>query len=333
MNKMTSISEMQKFRFGSKVYCSDGEQGILSHISFAASTSRLSHIGVRVGRIFSKTFYLPFSAVVSASGEGITLQVTCVELSLASQQAPSEALLNRRSVIRNVVTGAEGSLKLAAVRPGSGELAYLVAHNLRPGQDTLLRREVLTKLGTGLVTISLSEAKLHALPPYRSDRELQRDVEKILFDLAPLHVDFRGMNVRVLDGVLYLDGNISSSLRGEMVADQSVGVMGLLEVKNRLIGDDQLASDLALALGRDACTRDLPIGVYPRLGVVRLSGAVHNMQEKTAAEEIARAFPGVQSVINDLVIDPNAEMLNAMASATGGEAEDIIPGKYIRHTR
>ena len=333
MDEMVSISEMQKFCFGSKVYCSDGQEGVLSTISFAVSTCRLSHIGVRVGRFFGKTVYLPFAAVVSANGEEITLQVTCAELSSASQQPPSEVLLNRKSVIRNTATGAEGLLKIVAVQPRSGELAYLVAHNLHPGQDTLLRREVLTKLETGLITIAIPEAQLSALPPYRSDRELQRDIEKILFDLAPLHVDLRGMNIRVLDGVLYLDGNISSSLRGEMVADQSVGVVGLLEVKNRLIGDDQLASDLALALGHDPRTRDLPIGIYPCLGVVRLSGAVHNAQEKRAAEEIARAFPGVRSVTNDLIIDPNLEVLHVMASATGGEAEDIVPGKYIRHTR
>jgi osmotically-inducible protein OsmY len=333
MDEMVSISEMQKFHFGSKVYCSDGQEGVLSNISFAVSTSRLSHIGVRLGRFFGKTVYLPFAAVVSANGEEITLQVTCAELSLASQQPPSEVLLNRKSVIRNTTTGAEGLLKIVAVQPRSGELAYLVAHNLHPGQDTLLRREVLTKLETGLITIAVPEAQLSALPPYRSDRELQRDIEKILFDLAPLHVDLRGMNIRVLDGVLYLDGNISSSLRGEMVADQSVGVVGLLEVKNRLIGDDQLANDLALALGHDPRTRDLPIGIYPCLGVVRLSGAVHNAQEKRAAEEIAGAFPGVRSVINDLIIDPNSEALHVMASATGGEAEDIVPGKYIRHTR
>jgi osmotically-inducible protein OsmY len=333
MNEMTSISEMQKFRFGGKVLCSDGEEGILSHVCFAASARSLSYIGVRLGLFFAKTVYLPFAAVVSASGEGITLKVTRAELASASQEVPPRVLLNRRSVIRNTATGAQESLGLLAVQPESGVLAYLVAHDLRPGQDIILRQEVLTKLETGLVTISVSEAQLDAFPPYRSDRELQRDVEKILFELTPLHVDFYGMNVRVLDGVLYLDGNVSSSLRGEMVADQSVGVIGLLEVKNHLVGDDQLASDLALALGRDPRTCDLPIGVYPRLGVVRLSGAVHNAQQKAAAEEIARAFPGVRSVVNDLIVNPKAEVLNVMASSAGGEAEDIIPGKYIRHTK
>lgn len=332
MNERASITEMQKFHFGCKVWCSDGEEGVLSHVCFAVSTCCLSHIAVRVGLFFSKTVYLPFASIISANREAITLNVTRAECSSVSQQVPPGALLDEKSVIQNMAR-AKGSLKLVAVQPENGELAYVVAHDLRPGQDTLLRPEMLTKLETGLITIAIPEAQLHAFPPYRSDRELQRDVEKILFDLAPLHVDICGMDIRVLDGVLYLDGNVSSALRGEMVADQSVGVIGLLDVKNRLVGDDQLASDLALALGHNPGTRELPIGVYPRLGVVRLSGAVHTAQEKVAAEEIARAFPGVRAVENDLLINPNAEVLNVMASSAGGDAQDTIPGQYIRHTK
>lgn len=139
------------------------------------------------------------------------------------------------------------------------------------------------------------------------------------------------MNIRVLDSVLYLDGNISSSLRGDIVVDQVSGVPGLLEIKNNLVGDDKLAGDLAMALGNDPRTCDLPIGVYPRLGVVRLSGAVHTGQQKAAAEEIALNFSGVRSVINDLTVDPGADMLHVM-SAAGGD-EDKVPNKYTRHTR
>ena len=60
---------------------------------------------------------------------------------------------------------------------------------------------------------------------------------------------------------------------------------------------------------------------------------MHNAQEKATAEEIARAFPSVHSVVNDLIVNPNAEVLNVMASAAGGEAEDSVPGKYVRHTK
>jgi len=87
-----------------------------------------------------------------------------------------------------------------------------------------------------------------------------------------------------------------------------------------------------MALARDSRTYDLPIGVYPRLGEVRLSGAVHTSQQKAAAEEIVRDFPHVRSVINYLVVDPRAELLLVMLP-TGVEAEDKVPGKYIRHTQ
>ena len=88
-----------------------------------------------------------------------------------------------------------------------------------------------------------------------------------------------------------------------------------------------------MALGQNPRTRELPIGVYPRLGVVRLSGAVRNEQQKAAAEEITLTIPGVRSVINDLVVDPSADMLHVMSAPEGGEMKDIIPGKYVRHTQ
>jgi osmotically-inducible protein OsmY len=112
-----------------------------------------------------------------------------------------------------------------------------------------------------------------------------------------------------------------------------LGVEGLAEIKNRLVGDDALAAELALALGQDARTREQPIGVYPRLGVVRLSGAVHNSQQKAAAGEIAKNFAGVRSVVNDLLVDPKADTLNVMSAPEGGETKDIVPGKYVRHTQ
>ncbi|HET8841348.1 MAG TPA: BON domain-containing protein [Ktedonobacteraceae bacterium] len=99
-----------------------------------------------------------------------------------------------------------------------------------------------------------------------------------------------------------------------------------------LLGDDTLANTLAMALGRDPRTRALPIGVYPRLGRVRLSGSVHTEQQKATAEEIARHFPGVRSVTTTLVVNPEEAMLHAMAAASGEQGEDLIPGKYIRHT-
>src|SRR5581483_10824372 len=210
-----------------------------------------------------------------------------------------------------------GTLALVAVQPGSGELAYTVARNLLPGRDTLLREQYITALDPGQITVSIDSTSLQALPPYHSDRELQREVDQIIFDLGFLHIDLKGMSMRVLDSVLYMEGNISSTLRGELARDQVAGVEGLLEIRNNLVGDDTLAAQIAHALGQDERTRDLPIGVYPQLGVVRLSGSVKSTQQKAAAAEIARKFPGVRGVINDLVVDPSAAMLYVMSAPEG----------------
>jgi len=333
MIKATLISEMQKFHLGSKVIYSDGEEGILVHVIFDPSTRRMTSIAAKQGRFFGKTVNLPFDTVVKASGEGVTLRIKPAELPASSTAETGGALLDNKTMVVRVDSTNKGSLMLVAVQPETGELVYLVAHNLRPAQDTLIRAEYVTSIETEKVIVAIPDAIFNALSPYRPDSALQQEVEAILFDLTPLHVDMKGITARVLDGVLYLDGNISSALRADIVQDQVLGVQGLLEIRNNLVGDDKLAADLAMALGQDPRTRDLPIGVYPRLGVVRLSGAVHTSQQKAAVGEIAQNFPGVRSVINDLIIDPKANILNVMSSAEGGEAKDIIPGKYVRHTK
>jgi osmotically-inducible protein OsmY len=333
MSKLTAIAEMQKFHFGSKVFCSDGEDGILVYVIFDPTTRRMSHIGVKQGRFFGKTVTLPYENIVGATGEGITLNLKRADVASAHNANGEGAMLDSKSVVENAAVASKGTLLLVALQPESGMLAYLVAHHLRPDQDTFIHQEYVTQLATGQVKVNISPEQLAALPPYRSDRELQQEVEAILFDVQPLHIDLKGMIIHVLDSVLYLDGNISSSLRAEMASDQVLGVPGLMEIRNNLIGDDTLAGNLAMALGRDPRTRDLPIGVYPRLGDVRLSGAVHNEQQKAAATEIAKSFDGVRSVYNDLVVNPKADRINVMSPAEGGEAEDKVPGKYIRHTK
>jgi osmotically-inducible protein OsmY len=333
MNKTILISEMLKFHFGSKIFCSDGDGGILVRVIFDPTTRSMTLIGVKQGRLFGKSVYLPFDSILAASGEGITLRVKRSELAAANSQEPGGATLTSRSIVENTESAAKGSLMLVAVHPANGELAYIVAHELRSGQDTLLQEAYITTLATERVMVSIPEEKLHALPPYSPDSVLQQEVESVLFDFTPLHIDLKAITVRVLDSVLYLDGNVSSTLRSDIVQDRVLGVEGLAEIKNRLVADDKLAADLALALGQDARTRDLPIGVYPRLGAVRLSGAVHNGQQKAAAGEIAKNFPGVRSVANDLVVDPNATMLNVMSAPEGGETKDVVPGKYVRHTQ
>lgn len=328
----TSISEMQKFIFGSKVYCSDGESGTLTHIGFDARDWRAIVLGVRLGRFMGRTVYVPFNTVERASSIGVNLTISRDELVQARKEAPGAAMFDSRSQVHHSESGSTGVLYLIAVHPGSGELAYVVAKSLK-GRDVLLARRYLSRLESGRIEASLPESTLQSLPSYRPDSELQREVEEILFELGPLHVDFKGIDMRVLDSVLYLDGNISSSLRSDVVTNQAMGVPGLLEIKNRLIADDTLASQLAMAMAHDPRTQELPIGVYPRLGHVRLSGSVRDEAQKWAAEEIANKFPGVRSVENELQVDPASSMLYVLSSTESQDTQDQVPGKYVRHTK
>jgi hypothetical protein len=66
------------------------------------------------------------------------------------------------------------------------------------------------------------------------------------------------------------------------------------------------------------------IGVYPRLGVVRLRGTVRSAEEKRLATQVASGIHGVASVQNELRIDPNATVVPTMASVTN--EEDMVPG-------
>ncbi|GAC1654895.1 MAG: hypothetical protein NVS4B12_27110 [Ktedonobacteraceae bacterium] len=200
MSKTISISEMQKFSFNSKITFSDGEDGILTHLIFDPATRCMTHIGVKQGRFFGKTVHLPYATVVNATGDGITLNVSRSDASTD----PTGAVLDNKTVVENTdSSGAgKGTLMLVAVHPEDGELAYLVVHHLQAGQDTLLRQEFITELASGHIRAHISASSLNALPPYRSDSALQQEVEAILYDITPLHVDLPGMTVRVLDSVL-----------------------------------------------------------------------------------------------------------------------------------
>src|SRR5947208_15045201 len=126
MSKTTLISEMLKFQFGNKIVCTDGEDGTLSHVIFDPATCRMQYIGAKLGRFFGKTVHLPFGAVVDATGEGVTVSVKRAELA-ASNPEVSGAYLDHKSVVERAGSSTRGTLRLVAVQPGNGELAYIVA--------------------------------------------------------------------------------------------------------------------------------------------------------------------------------------------------------------
>ena len=89
----TSILETQKFHLGSKIICSDGEEGTLVQVGFDSAARRITHIGIRQGRFFGKTTYLPYDTVTNATGEGVTLRIPGADVLDASKNAPNAVFL------------------------------------------------------------------------------------------------------------------------------------------------------------------------------------------------------------------------------------------------
>jgi hypothetical protein len=329
MKSNTPLSQTLKFHFGKKVFCTDGQVGILQSILFEAKGRRLTSLAVKPGRWLGKTSVLPLGTVERANADGIWLKCTQAEVETLPPVKGPDLGYGRHTSVKGS-TG-EGKLVMVATLPGGGELAYIVAQHLLPERKTLLQATSVADVVLDQILIEASCDELLALPPYRSDASLQKEVDAMVYDLPFFHIDRKGMHLQVLDSVLYMNGNSSSTLRSELIRDQVAGVKDLREIQNNLVGDDTLAAEIASALGKDQRTSGQPIGVYPQLGVVRLSGFMRNTEQKEAAIEIAHGFAGVREVINDLRIDPSTIMLYVMSSSESGEGKDMTPGTFTRH--
>jgi len=138
MQDVASISAMQQFHFGRRIRCSDGEAGLLTQVVFDSASRRVTSLGITLGGLFGRRVYVSFATVVPGTGESIPLRISRAVLAASRKEAPTGALLDSKSVVENdhpSGTAAKGTIQLIAVHPGSGELAYLVAHHMRPRQD------------------------------------------------------------------------------------------------------------------------------------------------------------------------------------------------------
>jgi osmotically-inducible protein OsmY len=79
-----------------------------------------------------------------------------------------------------------------------------------------------------------------------------------------------------------------------------------------------------MALARDPATATSHIGVYPKFGEVHLRGRATSGEARQAAETAAARVPDVKAVINELIVDPNAEVVPVLAGITN--EDDLVPG-------
>jgi osmotically-inducible protein OsmY len=193
-----------------------------------------------------------------------------------------------------------------------------------PHEDVLLPASVVTDITTRGVVSSVGGVPSGRLGRLRADDALREDVYHRLRDCQLVRLDLPGITIHARDGVVWLRGHVSSDGKRRRTDEVLWGLAGLVELQNELVTDTALAAAVAMALAYDPRTARQRIGVYPDLGVMRLRGIVRTPSAQASAREIAAAVPLVKQVINELRVDPAADVLPDLAGVTNNY--DLVPG-------
>lgn len=317
----TTFAPVSKFRFGADVRDAEGVGGTLKYVIIAAESRAVTSIGVRFG-LFGRIVYAPVALVAAATDDGIALNATRAEIEKEGKQPDGLRLGSDTPVAQG---GKRlGSLAQVSFNSGTSALRHVIIDR-GLGAEVVVPASAVSQISTGGVALAPTAAGARAvLTPYRPDAELREDAQRAIETYSRLHVDLEGINIIAIDGVIWLRGHVSSELNRRLVGDLVSGVYGLAEIHNELITDQELAADISAALARDPRTTEERIGVYPILGKVRLRGSVRTAGAREAAEQLATAIPGADEIINELRVDPAANVLPVMASVTNNE--DAVPG-------
>jgi osmotically-inducible protein OsmY len=316
----TEFADVFKFRFGAKVEASDGDAGRLVRVIANGQQRIVTHISVQVGLLFGKMYYLPLDLVSTATAEVITVSVPLEEM-VKSTTKPEGAELSHSTGI--MMAGKRiGQLSQLTIHKETRRLRHLVME--RGSREMVVPATAVTSLSDRQISADLGDASVSQLTVYRPDEELRQAVYDAIYDYPQLRVELNGIIIHAIDGVVWLRGYVSNDLNRRLVADQLQHIPGLAELHNELITDTELAADVAMALAHDPRTAKEHIGVYPKLGEVHLRGRVTTTEARAAAGTIAGSNSDAKEVVNELLIDPSAEVVPVLAGITN--EDDKVPG-------
>jgi osmotically-inducible protein OsmY len=317
------FAEVHQVRFGTPVNASDGASGTVAHVIVDPGARVATHVGVQLGRLRGRAYTAPIGVVASATSEGMALTISRDDLMQQSPVLGSHLVRLSQGTEISSEQKTIGRLKQISFTRAAGTLHRMVVGR-GAGRDVYVPTTTAQSFSEKRVAVRLSPAEIEALTPYRLDADLKREAEAALFDYPRLRIDLAGIDLRAIDGEIWLLGHVSSDLNSRLVVEQLRGLRDLAAIHNYLLADPDLAAAVAAALARDPRTRSQHIGVYPTLGYVRLGGAVDSPAAAEAARQVAAVVPGVREVIAQLEVRPGLAGLPVFAGVSG--LEDIVPG-------
>lgn len=303
---------------GVPVRCFDEDCGNLARIAFRSENCQVTDLIIEEGLLLKRSRVLPFSTIQ---------QATIDELEIAVQGEDLENYPEFRETVVDVVPdGAnagpllvQGSpYGLATSSPAVPTVRQKLIEGLADNLDILDKMTPIingeTKIGKvrGLVVDSttglISFVLVHKGTVF---------VEEFWFPITKVsRISSKGVFVNVtsaeLDDLIQNDEKTVNEwdfMASETATEPAEFSSDLLpytreNTKREMIinNDAALSMQISDALLDNSQTEDAVIEVINDRGVIRLQGTVEDIHTKRAAEEIAGDYPGVISVMNELVV-------------------------------
>jgi len=137
-------------------------------------------------------------------------------------------------------------------------------------------------------------------PSQKTDAAIKGLVDRAIWKDDVLRaIESHEIEVRVKNGVVYLNGHIVSTTSQNRIQNAMRAIPGLLAIQNNLVLDDKLTHEVARSLGSLEHTYGCKFFTGASHGVISLNGMVSDENVKLLAEKCVSSNPNVRGVINN----------------------------------
>ncbi len=318
---MSDTFKVMKLSFGATANALDGEAGEIIGAVMEVGSHKITH------------------AVVLLGGGPAGVQVLVpVGLFTDTTTESAEISVTREALLQTMTkAGSAPYISASARATKKGAVIGNVVH-ISFAADTGAANNIVIKSGnalmvapsSGIVSISdnaktIEFADTDALfIPYLPDTDLQDTIYNALYNYPRLRIDLHSVQIRAIDGEVWLTGFVSSTLNRKIIEKLLTPIQGISELHNDIVDDTDLSITIARALSQDSRTRGKMIGVYSNLGNVLLRGYAQDESIAQVALQIAGGVSGSAKVVNQMVVGEQT-YIPMLAPVTNHE--DITPGE------
>ena len=294
--------------WGTPVASADRWIGGLAGVDIDPDAAVLTSVLVKRGPLPGSVRIAPFPRVLRWDQEALYLDLSTLDF-LALPKRPRGASPEASVALgrwTRVGLEAGDALRLRGVRvdPGSLSLTHLLVRKGILGRTSVLPIGKVAGLDSRWTTATLSSDDLAALPRYRTDPDIERDVWNALAESDSLSpIDVEGVAVSVSGGDAILEGNVRSPDAAVEAAGLTGSVQGVAGVEDRLANDWDVRLSIAATIAKIDRRLSDGLDVQSHLGAVTLRGRAPSVELKNAAIEATREVGGVRSVTNELAVE------------------------------